>query len=73
MLQQTPGKPPQNFTHDDANTILSIIGNQPLQNMQAALGVQALMQRFSLFVAAKLGPNVPPPADVKPVAKAKGK
>ena len=76
MLTQTQGKQPQKFNHDDASSILSIIANAPLQNMQAAIGVQALMNRFALFVADKLGPTPPqtPAAEpAKPAGKGKGK
>ncbi len=58
--------PPQ-FSHADMETIISVLANQPLQNLSAAQGLQALINRFAQFSAKHLGPK---PAQAAPTAPA---
>lgn len=71
MLQATNGPQPAKFCHQDAQDIISILGNQPLQNLQAAESLKALITRFAIHVGETLGPSKPAPK--QPVAPAAGK
>jgi hypothetical protein len=57
------------FSHKDMETIVNVLANQPLQNLNAAAGLQALINRFVAFSAKHLGPTPKPKAD----AEKKGK
>jgi hypothetical protein len=67
----TPNGPaPASFSKRDMETILTIIDNQPLQNMKVARELQALQNRFVLFCSLHL-PQPEAPKPDKPGRKAK--
>ena len=49
----------QPFTLRDADAILAVMENQPLQNMAAARQLSALQDRFRAFCAEHLTPAAP--------------
>lgn len=69
MLTKTAKTPSTDgFSHADMNMILSVLANQPLQNLQAARSLDALIGRFTLFCAKSLGPT---PKAAEPPAQGK--
>lgn len=57
------------FSHRDVESIISVLANQPLQNLNAAAGLQALINRFALFSAKHLGPAPGSKPAAKPAEK----
>lgn len=73
MLQKSAKTAPAEpaFSHADMQMIVQVLANQPLQNLQAAHNLNALIQRFTLFCAKSLGPTppAPPPAPAPKAGK----